>query len=51
MASFITHIICIAIGLLLLGPLGGFFGFLFALYLNHKAKKIEAAWAHGENSE
>ncbi len=51
MASFITHIICIALGLMLLGPLGGFFGFLFALYLNHKAKNIEAAWARGEKQE
>lgn len=51
MSSFITHIICIVIGLVLLGPLGGVFGFLFALYLNHKAKTIEAAWARGENPD
>ena len=51
MASFVTHIICIAIGLMLLGPVGGLLGFLFALYLNHKAKKIEADWARGEHSD
>lgn len=44
MAGLVTHIICIGIGALLLGPLGAILGFTLAWYINWKASTIEAEW-------